>query len=153
MELARDKFLECCYLGVSISDADAIGPNAIRDQVIEWRRGKSGNRCYIPYYDDDVFKPVALTARYAGQSSLLVPRCYCVNEHLKTIARLVGLTRLTLSSKIGRKMFVTIKLFQGVPQRLVMMATGHTTEQSFNHYVGVDTLKLLEQFKRHAPAA
>ena len=79
-----------------------------------------------------------------------MPRCPKVNEHLKLVAKLVGLTRIPLTTEIGRKTFVTLKLFQGVPQRMVMMATGHTTESSFNHYVGVDALKLLEQFQRHA---
>ncbi|WP_165768282.1 phage integrase SAM-like domain-containing protein [Hymenobacter amundsenii] len=152
IELARDKFLQCCYLGVSISDADTMPRTTARNQVIEWRRGKSGNACYIPYFDDDIFKPVALAAKYAGQTPLFVPCCYDVNEMLKVIARLIDLTRLNLSTKIGRKTFVTIKLFQGVPQRMVMMATGHSTEASFNRYVGVDLLKLLEQFKRHSPA-
>jgi hypothetical protein len=151
VELARDKFLQCCYTSLSIQDADAVGPDDVRDGIIYWERGKWGNACHIPYYDDAIFKPVALTAKYAGRSAQLVPPCPLVNRHLKLIARLVNLTRLELTTKIGRKSFVTLKLFQGVPQRMIMMATGHTTEQSFNHYVGVDVLKLLEQFKMYAP--
>ena len=153
VELARDKFLQCCYTGLSIQDADAVGPDDVRNGIIYWERGKWGNACHIPYYDDALFKPVALTAKYAGRSAQLVPACPLVNRHLKLIARLVKLTRIELTTKIGRKTFVTLKLFQGVPQRIVMMATGHTTEASFNHYVGVDVLKLLEQYKRYAPAA
>ena len=153
VELARDKFLQCCYTGLSIQDADAVGPDEVRNGIIYLDRGKWGNPCHIPYFDDALFRPVALTAKYAGRSAQLVPACPLVNRHLKLIARLVKLTRLNLTTKIGRKTFVTLKLFQGVPQRMVMMATGHTTEASFNHYVGVDVLKLLEQFRRYAPAA
>jgi hypothetical protein len=29
-----------------------------------------------------------------------------------------------------------------------MQATGHQTEEAFNHYVGVDQLRLLEEFMR-----
>lgn len=29
-----------------------------------------------------------------------------------------------------------------------MQATGHQTEEAFNHYVGVDELKLVEEFMR-----
>lgn len=79
--------------------------------------------------------------------------CYDVNDSLKVIAQLINLTRLNLSTKIDCETFVTIKLYQGVTQRLVMQATGHPTEASFNRYVGVDMLKLLEQFKRHSSAA
>lgn len=105
---------------------------------------------YIPLYDDDVFQPVALANRYEHRSptDLLVPECYRANEMLKLVQRLVGLTRLNLTSKIGRKTFVTLKLYQGVPARLIMQATGHQTEESFNHYVGVDQLRLVEEFMR-----
>jgi hypothetical protein len=79
---------------------------------------------------------------------LLVPKCYRCNEFLKVVQRLVGLTRLNLTTKIGRKTFVTLKLYQGVPARLIMQATGHRTEEAFNHYVGVDQFQLVEEFMR-----
>ncbi|GAA3953699.1 phage integrase SAM-like domain-containing protein [Hymenobacter algoricola] len=151
VELARDKFLQCCYTGLSIQDADTVGPGDVHGDIIRWDRGKSGNSCHIPYYDDTLFKPVALAAKYAGQSEQLVPRCPKVNAYLKLIAQLAGVTRVGVSTKIGRKTFVTLKLFQGVPSRMVMMATGHTTEASFNHYVGVDVLALVNQYKKHGP--
>lgn len=161
VELARDKFLECAYSAMHISDADAAQRSDIKrvhgieDRVLEVRRGKTGKPCYVPFFDDEVFKLVALTAKYAGRTEHLVPACPTVNRHLKTIAKLVELTRLTLTTKIGRKTFVTIKVMRGTPTRLVMMATGHTTEQSFNHYLGVDLVKLLAQYRKYeiAPAA
>lgn len=161
VELARDKFLECAYSAMHVSDADAAKRSdvkripGIEDRVLEVRRGKTGKPCYVPFFDDEVFKLVELTAKYAGRTEHLVPACPTVNRHLKTIAKLVDLTRLTLTTKIGRKTFVTIKVMRGTPVRLVMMATGHTTEQSFNHYLGVDLVKLLEQYRKYeiAPAA
>jgi hypothetical protein len=77
-----------------------------------------------------------------------VPECYRADEFLKVVQRLVGLTRLNLTTKIGRKTFVTLKLYQGVPARLIMQATAHRTEEPFNHYVGVDQLQLVEEFMR-----
>jgi hypothetical protein len=74
--------------------------------------------------------------------------CYRANEFLRVVQRLVGLTRLHLITKIGRKTFVTLKLYQGVPGRTIMQATGHQTEEAFNAYVGVDELKLLKIFMR-----
>lgn len=161
VELARDKFLECAYSAMHISDADRAQRsdvkriNGVADRVLEVNRGKTNNPCYVPFFDDAVFKLVALTAKYEGRTEFLVPPCPTVNRHLKTIAKLVDLTRLTLTTKIGRKTFVTIKIMRGTPTRLVMMATGHTTEQSFNHYLGVDLVKLLEQYRKYeiAPAA
>jgi hypothetical protein len=53
------------------------------------------------------------------------------------VQRLVGLTRLYLTTKIGCKTSVTRKLYQGVPAQLIRQATGPRTEEAFNHYVGV----------------
>jgi hypothetical protein len=161
VELARDKFLECCYSGMHIADADNARRTdikripGIQDQVLEVKRGKTQSSCYVPFFDDNVFKLVALTAKYAGRTDELVPRCPKVNAHLKTIQRLAGIERITLTTKIGRKTFVTIKVMRGTPIRLVMMATGHSTEASFNHYLGVDLIKLLEQYRKYQilPAA
>jgi len=107
---------------------------------------------YIPFYDDDVFRPVELANRYEHRTpfDLLVPECYRTNEFLRVVQRLVGITRLKLTTKIGRKTFVTLKLYQGVATRSIMQATGHQTEEAFNHYVGVDELKLVEEFMRKA---
>jgi hypothetical protein len=64
------------------------------------------------------------------------------------VQQLAGLSRPKLTTKIGLKSFVTLKLYQGVPARLIMQATGHQTEKTFNHYVGVDQLRRLEEFRR-----
>ena len=151
VELARDKFLECCYTGLRISDANRAAWKDVRGNLIVLDdTAKSGATVYIPFYDDDLFKPVELAERYEHRTpfDLLVPECYRTNEFLKVVQRLVGITRLNLTTKIGRKTFVTRKLYQGVPQRLIMQATGHQTEEAFNHYVGVDELKLVEEFMR-----
>jgi hypothetical protein len=62
------------------------------------------------------------------------------------VQRLSDITRLHLTTKIGRKTFVMLKLYQGVPARFIMQVTGHQPEEAFNHYVGVDELKLVEEF-------
>ena len=151
VELARDKFLECCYTGLRISDANRAAWQHVRGQMLVLdNTAKNEATVYIPFYDDDLFKPVALAERYEHRTpfDLLVPECYRCNEFLRVVQRLVGITRLKLTTKIGRKTFVTRKLYQGVPARLVMQATGHQTEEAFNHYVGVDELKLVEEFMR-----
>jgi len=57
---ARDKFLQCCYTGLRISDADRMGPQHIQGELIKMATGKTGIVCLIPFLDDDVFRPVAL---------------------------------------------------------------------------------------------
>nr|WP_262906231.1 site-specific integrase [Hymenobacter terricola] len=153
VELARDKFLECCYTGLRISDANRAAWQHVRGNLIVLEdTAKNENTVYIPFYDDDLFRPVELANRYEHRSplDLLVPECYRTNEFLKVVQRLVGITRLNLTTKIGRKTFVTLKLYQGVSQRLIMQATGHKTEEAFNAYVGVDELRLVEEFMRKA---
>jgi integrase len=151
VELARDKFLQCCYTGLRISDANRAAWQHVRGNLrVLDHIAKSDVTAYIPFYDDAVFKPVKLAERYEHRypTDLLVPECYRANEFLKVVGRLVGLTRLNLTTKIGRKTFVTLKLYQGVPARAIMQATGHQTEEAFNAYVGVDELKLVETFMR-----
>lgn len=151
VELARDKFLQCCYMGLRISDANRAAWQHVRGNLVVLENTvKTDVTVYVPFYDDDLFKPVALANRYEHRSpyDLLVPECYRCNEFLKVVQRLAGITRLNLTTKIGRKTFVTLKLYQGVPARLIMQATGHQTEEAFNHYVGVDELGLVEEFMR-----
>jgi integrase len=151
VELARDKFLECCYTGLRISDANRAAWKHVHGQMLVLDdTAKNTATVYIPFYDDDLFQPVALCERYEHRSplDLLVPECYQANEFLVVVQQLAGLARLKLTTKIGRKTFVTLKLYQGVPARLIMQATGHQTEEAFNHYVGVDQLRLLEEFMR-----
>jgi len=151
VELARDKFLQCCYTGLRISDANRAAWKDVRGNLIVLGDiAKSNVTVYIPFYDDDLFQPVALAERYEHRSplDLLVPECYRANEFLKVVQHLVGITRLNLTTKIGRKTFVTLKLYQGVPSRMIMQATGHQTEEAFNAYVGVDELELVQQFMK-----
>jgi len=154
VELARDKFLQCCYTGLRISDANRAAWRDVRGNLLVLPGiAKSDVTVYIPFYDDDLFKPVALSERYEHRSplDLLVPDCYRANEFLKVVQRLVGLTRLNLTTKIGRKTFVTLKLYQGVPARTIMQATGHQTEEAFNAYVGVDESEIVQNFMKKSP--
>jgi hypothetical protein len=66
------------------------------------------------------------------------------------VAALTGLTRLALTTKIGRKTFATLKIYQGIPKAQVMLATGHKTETSFNRYLGIDERELLRHFHKTA---
>jgi integrase len=155
VSLARDKFLLCAYTALRISDADRVSWKHVDGSIIEIETLKTHVRCYIPFYDDELLKPVALASRYREHPrgrGLLVPRCPGeVNDFLQAVQQLAGITRLHLTTRIARKTYVTAKLYQGVPARSIMQATGHKTEESFNHYVGVDVQRLVEQFKAHAP--
>ncbi|QNP51444.1 phage integrase SAM-like domain-containing protein [Hymenobacter qilianensis] len=153
LEWARDKLLECCYFGLRISDADKLSPRQVQanGDLVRLRATKTRKECFIPYFDDDVFKPVALVEKYAP---LGLPTCLPVvnglSDYLPHVQRLAGFTRFKLTSKVGRKTFVTLKISQGVPRAQVMQATGHRTESSFNRYLGVVELELIETFRKTA---
>lgn len=153
LERARDKFLQCAYLALRISDANRLAPRHLdyAAGVVRIKTGKTRLPCVVPFLDDDVFKPVALIEKYRA---LGLPTCLPVgtglDDYLPTVAQLAGLTRIALTTKVGRKTFVTLKLGQGVPRTTVMQATGHTTEKSFNRYVGIDEQELVENYRRTA---
>ena len=151
LERARDKLLLCCYLGLRISDADKLSPRQINGQLIRLKATKTRKDCFIPFFDDDVFRPAALVEQYAP---LRLPTCLPVvsglSDYLPHVQHLADFTRFKLTSKVGRKTFVTLKIAQGVPRAQVMQATGHQTEASFNRYLGVVEEELLESFRKTA---
>jgi len=151
LERARDKMLQCCYLGLRISDADKLSPRQISGELVKLKATKTRKDCHIPFFDDDVFRPVALVEKYA---SLGLPTCLPVvnglSDYLPHVQHLADLTRFKLTSKIGRKTFVTLKISQGVPRAQVMQATGHLTEASFNRYLGVNEEELVETYRKTA---
>jgi hypothetical protein len=60
LERARDKFLQCAYLALRISDANKLAPRYLdyQNHVVRVKAGKTQLFCVIPFLDD-VFKPVA----------------------------------------------------------------------------------------------
>jgi hypothetical protein len=43
---------------------------------------------------------------------------------------------------VGRKTYATLKVYQGVPKLLVMLATGHQTKAQFNVHLSIDEQEL-----------
>lgn len=153
LERARDKFLQCAYLALRISDANRLASRHLdyAHHVVRLKAGKTQLPCVIPFLDNDVFRPVALIKKYCplGLATCL-PVGTGFDDYLPTVARLAGLTRIALTSKGGRKTFVTLKLAQGVPPTTVMPAAGHRTESSFNRYVGIDEAELVANYRKTA---
>lgn len=147
LELVRDKLLLCCYTALRISDAERLTPRHVQGNFIKIEQGKTSEKAIIPFLDDDVFKPVALVSKYAH---LRLPPISNPNEHLPAVAALAGIARLAQTTKIGRKTFATLKIYQGIPKAQVILATGHKTETSFNRYLGIDEQELLRHFHKAA---
>ncbi|WP_276496690.1 phage integrase SAM-like domain-containing protein [Pontibacter litorisediminis] len=152
LEVVRDIFLMMCYTGLRVSDVKKLRPTDIKGDVIVLAATKTLNTCYIPVYDDVVFKPNEILDRYNGLQETCLPQIPdpVINRQLKHIQELASISRLNLTTKIGRKTFVTLKIYQGVETRLIMQATGHKTEAAFNAYVGTDTNELVLAFRRQS---
>lgn len=154
LRTACDLFLMMCYTGLSVGDLAKLAASHIdsgKNRLVI-NRNKTKNECVVPFFDDQVFKPVALVESYKGSSSLL-PKMpdQKINEHIKTVQKMVEFERFTVTTKIGRKTFATIwHLEQGVEAHIVMRATGHTTEKAFLRYVGTDRKAIVDKFTEKA---
>jgi integrase len=154
LQLTRDKFLLCTYTSLRIGDADRLSPRQLHGDVARVKAGKTGVTCIIPLVDDDVFKPASLLRAYAGQDpKWCLPRVNYPYLYLPHVQHLAGITRLPVLYHTGRKTFATLKIAQGVPRSQVMMTTGHQTESSFNHYLGVNEAELLAWYRKTARKA
>ncbi|GAB3726200.1 hypothetical protein GCM10027594_07870 [Hymenobacter agri] len=151
LRLTRDKFLLCTYTALRIGDADTLRPAHLHGDVARVKASKTGVTCIIPLVDDDVFKPAALLRAYAGvDPKLCLPRINYPYLYLPHVQALAGIERVALQYHLGRKTFATLKVAQGVPRSQVMMTTGHQTESSFNHYLGINEAELLDWYRRTA---
>lgn len=142
----RDVFLFCCYTGLRISDVISLVQTDIKGEVIVKRMQKTNIDCVIPFFDDNIFKPVEIVNKYKGKYKRLLPPAHHINENLLIIKGLLNLP-FDLTSKIGRKTFVTLKILQGVETRVIMLSTGHQTEKAFNRYVGINNDQLVKAYK------
>ncbi len=53
------------------------------------------------------------------------------------------MTRLKLGMHMGRKTYVTLKVYQSIPKSLMMLVTSHQTEQQLNEYPSIKEDKRL----------
>ena len=96
-------------------------------------------------------KPVALVEKYAPMAlSTCLPYVPTLDDYLPHLSKLIGIGRVQITSRIGYKTFATLKIHQGMPKSQVMLATSHTTEKSFNRYLGIDEQELVNIYRRTA---
>jgi integrase len=149
----RGELSSADHIRLRHADAQQLGWQHVHpeQELIKKQLNKTTVVGLIPYLDDDVFRPVALLEKYRplGLATCMpfVRDPWLYLPHLTTLARI---TRLKLGMHIGRKTYATLKIYQGVPARLVMLATGHQTEEQFNVYLGIDEQELLQSHRQTA---
>ncbi|GAB3639349.1 hypothetical protein GCM10027422_49400 [Hymenobacter arcticus] len=146
-------FLLCAYTSLRHGDAQELGWQHVfpEQRLLKKLLHKTTITGLIPYLYDDVFRPVALLTKYAPlQLATCLPFVRDPWLYLPHVAHLSGRTRLKLGMHTGRKTYATLKVYQGVPNSLVMLATGHQTESQFNVYLGINRQELLDSYRQTA---
>jgi integrase len=152
-EWTRDTFLLCAYTSLRHGDAQDLGWQHVfaEQELIKKLLNKTNLTALIPYLDDDVFRPVALLEKYRPLNlATCLPFVRDPWRYLPHVAKLARLTRFKLGMHVGRKTYATLKVYQGIPKSLVMLATGHQTEAQFNVYLGINEEELLASHRQTA---
>jgi hypothetical protein len=120
-------------------------------ELIKKLLNKTSITALIPYLDDDVFRPVALLEKYRPLSETTCLPFVCEPWlYLLHIDKLARLTRFKLGLHVGRKTYATLKVYQGIPKSLGLVATGRQTETQFNVYLGINEQELLASHRQTA---
>ena len=126
LERVRDMFVFQTYTCLSYSDLKDFDSNNIKEvkgmSVYTGKRLKTGASFTIPIL------PVALEAlnKYKGVLPIISNVRY--NEHLKTIARIVGIDK-PISTHWARHTGATLLLNEGVDMRIVSKICGHSSSK------------------------
>jgi integrase len=149
----RDTFLLCAYTSLRHADAQELGWQHVfpEQELIKKLLNKTNITALVPYLDDDVFQPVALLDSYRPLGlATCMPFVRDPWLYLPHVAALARITRLKLGMHVGRKTYATLKVYQGIPKSLVMLATGHQTEKQFNEYLGINEEELIASHRQTA---
>jgi integrase len=146
----RDKLMSLIYTGTRISDNNLLKDSNIISDRIVYRSVKTNGLAEVPFFDDDLFKPVALYERCKGETMYPKLSDQYFNRQLKVLQKEAEFTRIELTSKVGRKTFATIKVLKGVNPHIVMKSTGHTTYKAFKDYLGFDPADIMKEYKDKA---
>ncbi|WP_228853066.1 site-specific integrase [Aegicerativicinus sediminis] len=167
LERARDLLIFAAYTGLRFSDLNNLKPENISGNIIRIKTLKTGEYVSIPLYP----QAKDVMAKYPNRPNR-VPKPFTnqtMNRHLKEIGRLAGIKTKILkirncgtkrieqslekyemiTTHTARRSFATNMIKRGLPTRLVMMVTGHTTEAAFNSYIKISNDENAELLLRY----
>lgn len=155
LEKVRDMFVLSCNLGQRHSDMIRISRENFERGIFKIVQQKTGNTAVVDIDKLSVDKKTtfAILEKY-GYEAPYKADISNYEKHLKDLFRAIGLTDtikteckingvLTtemkrkcdhISAHDSRRTFASINYYRDVPKRLIMEATGHKTESSFNLY-------------------
>lgn len=152
LKQVRDWFIVACRTGLRYSDLMQLN-TATRIEMegrtyFSIKTKKTGGRVSIPLHPDVVH----ILNEYNGTTPPLISN-QKLNEYLKEVCGLVSSLQIQInnsgdedrpnyipkyqlvSSHTGRRTFATLGYFDGIPVKVLMRITGHTTEKQFFKYI------------------
>jgi len=154
LERVRDLFVIGCWTGLRFGDLEQITLDKIKDDFIELRQKKTGNKVHIPIHST----VKEILNKYNG----ILPKPISnqkYNEYLKEAAKLAGidapffktisrkgiktekkyLKYELISSHTARRSFCTNAYKDDIPTMAIMAVSGHKTEKDFLRYIKADS--------------
>lgn len=155
----RDVYLFQCYTALRISDVFQLKKSDIKgDRIFLKEQEKTDSPVVIPFMDNLVFEPVSIVKKYASLSDYLFTWQGKERPLIKTVTNKMNFVleyttaaigaNFKITTKIGRKTFATYAIaVLKMAKADVMRITGHTTEKSFNRYMGFDADAVIEAYR------
>jgi site-specific recombinase XerD len=148
--VVRDLFLFSCYTGLAYADVKKLKRTEIatgedNEKWIFTRRKKTETRSNIPLLPPalSIIKKYESDPLLINREVLLpVPSNQKMNEYLKEIAVLCGISK-NMTSHIARHTFATtVTLTNGVPIETVGKMLGHLNPKTTQHYARINNKKV-----------
>tara|TARA_R110002096_G_scaffold433220_1_gene651557 strand:- start:399 stop:1643 length:1245 start_codon:yes stop_codon:yes gene_type:complete len=171
LERVRDLFIVGCYTGLRFSDFSQIKKESFIGNILQIKTLKTGQWVKIPVMQ----QVLDVIAKYEDQPNGLPKSCQnqTMNKHLKEIGRKAKIDEMILkirnrgkqrietsipkykliSTHTARRSFATNMFKRGVPSRVIMAVTGHSTERAFSSYIKISKDENAELMLRYLEIA
>ena len=148
----RNDFVLACYTGLRFSDFSKLTAKDIRNGMLYKKQQKSNHWVVIPLrYEAKEILKLRFEKEALPQSNAEF------NKHVKTIAKLAGITTVInhsykkgnknvviskpkyewITSHTGRRSFCTNEFLAGTPVELIMKISGHKSVKDFYKYIRI----------------
>ena len=161
LQNARDLFIVGCCTGLRFSDVSKLNDNMIQDDIIRLHQQKTGKLVEIPLHPKlkEMIETRGLPHPITSQKLNYYLREICqlleINTPIeikevkggKRIIRTVPKYEL-IKSHTARRTFATMLYKAGLPPRIIMGFTGHTSMEVFMNYVIIDNDDKMNALKK-----
>lgn len=167
LEMARDYLSICCRTGQRISDVKRISALSISSGTwkIFQKKGSRQKQKIVELRLTGFCAPVIdIVNKHGGQLPALSEQK--INEHIKTICKLAGITQEIhierwqgnkkikipgkkyefISTHCGKKTFITILGGMGVPVKIISDLTGTSIRTIEKHYLGRTDMHIIDSY-------